>query len=275
MMQRFFVCTFVVGAMIVPMRAQQQPRQQQQPGEQQQQQAVLEPPASPSERTGWVRMFNGQNLDGWDGPKDLWHVEDGSIVVRSKADPPTGSVYLIWQGGQPKDFEMKTHIKLEGQGANSGIQFRASLLGEVPSGNPRTKWETRGYQFDIINQSGAGTLIECCRGPRRGVPPRPDARASRGQLSRSSAGEGMPGELLSTFADAAVLRGYWKPNDWNDVHLIARGRVMMTLVNGHLMAVLIDDHPTMFSERGYIAIQLEGQGANTAWFKDIWLKNVQ
>jgi hypothetical protein len=31
----------------------------------------------------------------------------------------------------------------------------------------------------------------------------------------------------------------------------------------------------MFSGRGYVAIQLEGQGANTAWFRNMWLKNLQ
>src|SRR6478752_7457072 len=81
--------------------------------------------------TGFISMFNGVDLKGWDGPMPLWHVENGMIVVRRTGDPPIGSVYLIWQGGQPKDFEMKFDVKLEGDGANSGLQFRASLLGEV------------------------------------------------------------------------------------------------------------------------------------------------
>ena len=59
-------------------------------------------------------------------------------------------------------------MKLEGAGANSGTQFRATMLGEVP-GNRMSKWETRGYQADIDNMnSNAGALIECCAGPRRG-----------------------------------------------------------------------------------------------------------
>ena len=76
-------------------------------------------------------MFDGVSLKGWDGPMPLWHVEDGAIVVRRAVDPAVGSVYLIWQGGQPKNFQMKYDIKLQGDGANSGLQFRASLLGLV------------------------------------------------------------------------------------------------------------------------------------------------
>ena len=46
-----------------------------------------------ADHAGWIQMFDGKSLAGWDGPTDLWHVEDGKIVVQSKADPPTGSVY--------------------------------------------------------------------------------------------------------------------------------------------------------------------------------------
>ena len=90
-------------------------------------------PADPvnfNDTAGWTRMFDGRSLAGWDGP-DLWKVEDGAIVVNSKADPPTGSVYLLYTASQPKDFEFKFEVKLDGAGANSGVQFRATRLGEV------------------------------------------------------------------------------------------------------------------------------------------------
>jgi len=229
--------------------------------------------------TGWTPMFDGVSMKGWDGPMPLWHVEDGAIVVRRAVDPPVGSVYLIWQGGQLKNFEMKYDIKLEGDGANSGLQFRASLLGEVPdrplvAGYPMTKWESHGYQADMTNLGGAGNIIECCRGPRRGLPPRPDANASRGQVTSSATKEGGPKNLLATIADPATLRGYWKSNDWNTIHVIARGRTLLYIVNGHLMSVLMDDSPTFYQDHGYIAIQLEGAAPNAAYFKNMWIKSL-
>ena len=84
--------------------------------------------------TGWISMFDGVSLKGWDGPMPLWHVEDGSIVVQSVADPPTGSVYLIWQGGQPKDFELKLDVKLEGDGATVAYSFARRCSGKCPAG---------------------------------------------------------------------------------------------------------------------------------------------
>src|SRR5881396_771799 len=109
-------------------------------------------PINFNDHEGWIQMFDGSTLKGWDGPTDLWHVENGAIVVQTKADPPTGSTYLLWQRGEPKDFEFKVEVKLEGAAANSGVQFRAKLLGEVPE-NRLSKWEARGYQADLDNMN--------------------------------------------------------------------------------------------------------------------------
>jgi catechol 2,3-dioxygenase-like lactoylglutathione lyase family enzyme len=220
-----------------------------------------------NEHTGWLQLFDGATLKEWDGPAE-WHVEAGTIMVHS-----TSPTYLIWQGGEPKDFEFKGEVKLEGANANSGVQFRATMLGEVP-GNRISRWETRGYQADIDNMnSNTGALIECCAGPRRGVPPRPD-RAFRGQVVRTAVGEGLKPTLLAAFDDPDKLKALWRVGDWNQLHVIARGRTMMFFINGQLMSVLIDDHPRMFVDHGVLALQLEGRGDNTAYFRNIWLKNL-
>ena len=230
-------------------------------------------PINFNDHEGWIQMFDGSTLKGWDGPTDLWHIENGAIVVQSKSDPPTGSVYLLWTGGEPKDFEFKWEVKMDGAAANGGSQFRAMKLGEVP-GNRMSKWETHGYQADIDNMnSNTGALIECCAGPRRGPPSRPD-RAYRGQVVRTATGEGQKPTLLATFGDPDKMKDAWKPGEWNQMHLIARGRTMMYFINGQLMSVLIDDHPTLFHDHGVLAIQLEGRGDNKASFRNLWLKNL-
>jgi len=226
-----------------------------------------------NDHAGWEPLFDGATLKGWDGPADLWHVENGAIVVRSKAEPPTGPTYLIWEGGQPKDFELKFELKLDGEGANSGVQFRATKLGEV-AGNPRSKWETLGYQADVDNgNANTGALIECCAGPRRGTPPRPD-RAFRGQVVRTAVAEGQKPTTLAIIGDPDALKARWKAGEWNQMHLIARGRTMLYFINGQLMSVFIDDHPTRFVDHGVIALQLEGRGDNMASYRNIWLKNL-
>jgi len=76
---------------------------------------------------GWRSMFDGQSLRGWEGNLDFWHVENGAIVAESTCEKPTGTIYLIWQGGQPGDFELKAELKGEGAEVNSGIQYRSFL----------------------------------------------------------------------------------------------------------------------------------------------------
>ena len=234
-------------------------------------------PAEPmdfGEAQGWIRLFDGRTLAGWDGPMDVWRVEDGAITVQSRAEPPTGPVYLLWTGGEPKDFEFKAEVKLEGEGANSGIQFRARRLGEVPD-RPRSKWETRGYQADFDNRNtNTGALIECCAGAsRNGMRPRPD-RAFRGEVVRAAIADGGVPTLISRFGDAEALQNRWKAGDWNQLYLIVRGRTLMFFINGQLMSVFIDDHPTRAFESGVLSVQLEGRGDNKASFRNLWLKNL-
>ena len=229
-------------------------------------------PINFNDHAGWISMFDGTTLKGWDGAADQWRVENGSITVSSSAAKPLGSMYLYWTGGQPRNFEFKTEVKLEGSAANSGIQFRAQRLDPVPD-KKYSQWESRGYQADLDNQnSNTGALIECCAGPRRGVPPRPD-RAYRGQVVRTSV-SGQKPTLLATIGDPKELAQYYKPGEWNQLHLIARGRTMMYFINGHLMSVLLDDDPSMFVDRGEICVQLEGSGDNKVSFRNLWIKNL-
>ena len=69
-----------------------------------------------------------------------------------------------------------------------------------------------------------------------------------------------------------VAKAY-KPGEWNQMHLVARGRTMTFSINGVLMSVFIDDHPTKFLPKGVLSIQLEGRGDNKAAFRNLWLKN--
>jgi hypothetical protein len=230
-------------------------------------------PVDFNDHTGWLSIFDGKTLNGWDGPTDVWRVENGDIVASSTTANPSGSTYLIWTGGEPANFEFKAEMKLEGGGSNSGIQFRATRLGEVP-GQKHSKWDLRGYQADFDLQNvNTGALIECCAGPRRGVPPRPD-RAYRGQMIRAAMKDGEKPSLLSTLGDANQLASYIKSGDWNQIYLIARGRTMLYSINGHLMSVFVDDHPTMFVDHGFLAVQLEGQGDIAVHFRNLWLKNL-
>ena len=68
-----------------------------------------------------IDLFNGKDLFGWIGKDQFWKVENGTIVGETTADNPTpANTFLIWKGGEVKDFEFSCQVKF--QGNNSGVQ---------------------------------------------------------------------------------------------------------------------------------------------------------
>jgi hypothetical protein len=246
------------------------------------------------DHTGWTQMFDGSTIKGWDGDFNFWKIQNDSIVVESTCEQPTGTIYLVWQGGEPADFEMKLEMKGEGAQVNSGVQYRGAILpprpavqagppggggrgrgpqGPCPSGAARgtppsresqAKWDMLGAQFDFDGTNRySGQYYEQATG--RGI------IAWRGQVVRTE--EGKSPRLLATLGDRDELGGYVKVNDWNQFHIIARGTQMTHIINGHVMAVLIDDDPTKFRKSGLIGFEIEGFGKIS--IRNIWLKKLQ
>jgi hypothetical protein len=81
-------------------------------------------------KTGFVKIFDGKTLTGWEGDPTYWRVENGNLV--GEITPSTllkTNSFIIWQGGSPADFEIKLEFKITKSG-NSGINYRSSLLTE-------------------------------------------------------------------------------------------------------------------------------------------------
>lgn len=236
----------------------------------------IEPaPYNFADHDGWQSMFDGQTLTGWEGQMDVWRVEDGAITSSDTASnpAPNGSVYLYWKGkdgGDLKDFEFKTEIRLEGEKGNSGVQFRALMLGKTEKKN--SEWESFGYQADMDYPNvQTGALIECCAGPRRGPAPRP-FRASMGMALRTAPDAAGTPMLIGSIGDAAALKASIHVGGWNQMHVIARGHTLAYFMNGVLMSIVIDDDPTRFLAHGRLAIQLEGGGDRKVSYRNMWLK---
>ena len=88
---------------------------------------------------GYVLLFDGESLDGWDGEADLWSVRDGAIVGSSDGRPVDTNTFLIHR--KPfRDFVLRLEVRL--RNGNSGIQFRSEHL-------PGPGWIVRGYQADL------------------------------------------------------------------------------------------------------------------------------
>src|SRR4026209_1110245 len=100
------------------------------------------PETQPDDNTGFVSIFDGKTLNGWDGDTQFWRVENGEIIGETTPENVMKqNSFLIWRGGKIKDFELKVEFRMNG--TNSGIQYRSSELPNVGKG------VLKGYQADI------------------------------------------------------------------------------------------------------------------------------
>ena len=82
----------------------------------------LFPETEPDDAAGFVPIFDGKTLNGWDGDLTFWRAEGGSIVGETTPEKVVKlNNFLIWRGGTVKDFELKVEFRLSG--TNSGIQY--------------------------------------------------------------------------------------------------------------------------------------------------------
>jgi hypothetical protein len=199
------------------------------------------PAVGPLEESGFQKIFDGDSLKDWDCDPDFWRAENGVMVGETKPDhQPKQNIFCIWKGGSPADFELKLQYKLTGETGNSGIQYRSVELPNV------AKWVLKGYQADIDGmQVYTGQVYEE-RG--RGF------LALRGQVSYVPDGKKV-GAAGST-GDGNELKALIKSEDWNEIHIIARGNTIIQLINGRVMSVVIDDDKANRRMDGVIGIQL-------------------
>lgn len=214
------------------------------------------PMIAPIVETGFTSIFDGQSLKGWDGDPEFWRVENGAIVGEtSTAKQPAENTFLIWRGGSPANFELRLEYKLTG--FNSGIQVRSDE-------RPEFRWGMKGYQADIDGeQRYTGQWYEE-RG--RGF------LAMRGQFTFIQPG-GKPA-LVGSLGDGDQLKSFIKGDGWNDVHIIARDNTIINIVNGHVMAMLIDDDPAGRKMDGLIGIQVHRGPAMKMEVRNIRLKKL-
>jgi hypothetical protein len=147
--------------------------------------------------------------------------------------------------------------------ANRQAPEGAPAAGRGPGGGAYTKWNVQGYQFDYGGRN-TGNLWEGGRFPgERGTV----STAGQVVLLR----EGQPRTLLATTAPADDLQATVKTNDWDQLHLIARGYTFVHVINGRVFTVTMDDDASKRQSKGVIAIQIEGTNLRVS-ARNIWLK---
>ena len=226
-----------------------------------------------SDHTGYVSLFDGVSLKGWDGNPKFWRVENGAIVGESTPTNPSGNNYIVYRDLVAHDFTLKFEIKVEGDGG-SGIQYRSQtglpwLANISPAvtanvGPVNLNWMMTGPQADFWPSRVYTGQFYSENTPMRIL-------AWRGQVVEGFGARSKT--LVGTIADRAALGTVVKANDWNQYIVIARGGTFVHIVTGQLMAVMIDDDPASSNNQpGRFGIEIEA--TTKVSVRNIWVKKI-
>jgi hypothetical protein len=230
-------------------------------------------PMNFGDHRGYITLFDGVSLKGWDGNPKFWRVEDGVIVGESTPENPSGNTYIAYRNVEAKDFTLKFEMKVEGTGG-SGLQYRSKT--GIPWSRPipanvtanvgpvNLNWMMTGPQADFW-PSRIYTGQFYSENTPMGI------MAYRGQVVEG-AGLGAK-RLMGVIGDRTALGNLVKMNDWNEYTVIARGGTFIHIVNGQLMAVMVDDDPdSSNNQSGIFGIEIEA--TTKVSVRNIWLKKL-
>ena len=230
--------------------------------------ASAAPPAAVSEAqpaTAWQSLFNGHDLEGWDGDPRLWSVRDG--VIHGETTPEAkaeGNTFLIRKGLTLGNFELKLRYRCNAAN-NSGIQYRSRHITEGSPG-PRNAWVVRGYQHELRNESAmpnvAGFIYD--EGGKRGRICLVGERAEWVNGAKK-----VTGELI----DAPAFAELFKLDDWNEVRIVAQGDRIRHFMNG-TETLDFTDAPELGLREGVLALQLHAGAPMWVEFKDIAVREL-
>jgi len=239
--------------------------------------------AAEADDEGFVPIFNGKDLAGWDGDPQFWSAQDGCIVGEStKEKPCKRNTFCIWRGndavkdGILKDFEMKISFKL--RNGNSGIQYRSQDCGN---------WLVRGYQAEVENtkgkvgflyhEGGRGWLVDV--GEKMIIA----EDGKREKLDGKDVEENGKKKRIGALGDRFELTKDYKSQDWNHYRILCKGNHIVQTLNGVQTIDLVDNQLNPIDVvkgrdekkgalSGIFALQIHAGGPMRVEFKDIQLK---
>jgi type 1 glutamine amidotransferase len=205
---------------------------------------------------GYVSIFNGKDLNGWRGESRIWSVEDNCITGQTTEKVTVDkNNYLIWKGGELKDFELKAKFKLIG--GNSGFYFHSYERTPTAENSESLVGVQADFSADHV---WVGTIMEYKL--REKLAERGRKVVIKEDGTRVDAGStGNPDELLKIYKD----------NDWNDYHVIVRDNLIVLRINDVVMSEIRDyDKERLVS--GLLALQVHVGPPMKVQFKDIRIK---
>ena len=218
---------------------------------------------------GEKKLFNGEDLTGWEGNPKLWSVQDGAITGKTGDEGETKikhNTFLVWKGGTVGDFELTFKYRIEK--GNSGVQYRSKEIAPGEFGPI-----VAGYQADFeAGKTYSGILYE---GRERGI------LAQRGQKTVIKTVQKDPAdpkakdfkvEVTGEVGKSDEIQAAIKPEDWNEYKIVAKGNHVQHFINGKQTVDVTDEDAKHAPKEGILALQIHAGPAMVVQFKDLVLK---
>ncbi|HEV7405032.1 MAG TPA: DUF1080 domain-containing protein [Chthoniobacteraceae bacterium] len=215
---------------------------------------------------GWIALFNGKDLAGWEGLEGYWSVADGAIQCsETKENSKQSDLILLASKDHPEkfaNFELRYSFKWLTPGGNSGVQFRGKI--DKPE-----MLHVGGYQADIDPGNGYTGIIY----DEGGVAGGRGIMSKRGEKTVWDAENKRTGTPLEK--NDAEIKATIKPvGEWNEAVVVADGKHITYTINGQLTTELLDESPKACQD-GVIALQMHGGHTMTIQFKDLKIRMLE
>jgi hypothetical protein len=224
------------------------------------------PTTAPASDGGFEPIFDGKSLDGWEGDPKFWRVENGALVGEiAPGNEIKRNTFIIWRGGTAGgvigDFELKLEYRISPMG-NSGINYRSAELDDA-------KFAMKGYQFDI-DGGGRKNAAEVRHTGNNYEERGRTFMALRGQVTRAI--DGGTREVIGAVGEYKELAKVVREEEWNQVHIIARGHTLVHVLNGQVMSIVVDDDATNRAAEGKLGVQVHTGPPMKVEYRSIRLK---
>ncbi len=196
---------------------------------------------------GFVELFNGKTLAGWNGSREYWSVQEGALTGVTDGSLKMNQ-FITWKDSTVKNFDLRVQVKVT-PGGNSGLQYRGTSRPEIGLDI------VSGYQCDIVanNPDYNGMLYE-----------------ERGRRILSHTGERV---IIDRDGQPWVIEKMpvkeFAPNEWHEYRVLVQGNHHQHWIDGHLTADLIDFDEKGRSLEGVLAMQVHVGPAMKIQFKDM------
>jgi len=187
---------------------------------------------------GFVSLFDGKTLEGWEGNLKYFRIEEGAVVAGSLKEKIPNNEFLCTKK-QYGNFDLRFEVKLQGEGNNAGVQFRSK---RVPNDH-----EVSGFQCDV---GGAWN------------------RPVWGALYDESRRNKMMAE-----APAASISNWVKDKDWNKMRVLAEGDRIQIFLNDH-QTVDYTETDKEIAKTGVIGLQIHSGPPTEAWYRAIRIREL-